>query len=111
STVTDIGAFYYHQSAVEPLAITAPTVYALHPNWPNPFNPRTTIPYDVAQAGQVRLMIFNVLGQEVARLVDGHQLAGSHTISWDATNSPSGIYLCRMEASGFAQTRKLVLLK
>jgi hypothetical protein len=110
-TVADIGAFYYHQvDAGSPVALL-PTAPILHPNWPNPFNGTTTLRYHMPQAGQVRVTIFNLLGQEVTRLADGHQLAGFHTISWEATNSPSGIYLCRMEAQGFAQTRKLVLLK
>jgi len=88
-----------------------PKDFALAQNYPNPFNPTTTIRYDLPQSGQVRLTIFNLLGQEVARLADGRQVAGSHTISWDAADLPSGIYLCRMEAEGFTQTRKLMLLK
>jgi hypothetical protein len=111
STITDIGAFYFHQSAAEPFAILLPKVYALHPNWPNPFNPTTTIRYDVRQSGRVQLTIFNLLGQEVTRLVDGRHLAGTYTVSWNADNFPSGIYLCRMEAPGFMQTRRLVLVK
>ena len=111
STVSDIGAFYYHQSAVEPSVILLPTVYALHPNWPNPFNSSTTIRYDVSQAGKVSLTIFNLLGQKVATLFNGRQLAGSYTIHWSASNLPSGLYLCRMEAAGFAQTRKMLLVK
>jgi hypothetical protein len=88
-----------------------PRQFALAQNYPNPFNPTTTIRYDMPQSGQIRLMIFNLLGQEVARLVDGRQVAGSHTVFWDATDFPSGIYLCRMEAAGFTQTRKLVMVK
>jgi len=111
STIADIGAFYYHQSATEPAAILLPTVYALHPNWPNPFNSSTMIRYDVPTAGKVSLAVFNLLGQKVATLFDGRQLAGSHTINWSASNLPSGLYFCRMDAAGFAQTRKMILLK
>lgn len=111
STIADIGAFYFHQlDADEPVAVL-PTAYALHPNWPNPFNPVTTIRYDVKETSQVRLTIFNLLGQEVVRLVDGRHLADSYTVSWNAAGLPSGIYLCRMEAPGFAHTRKVVLVK
>jgi hypothetical protein len=111
STIADIGAFYYHQSAAEPFAVLLPEVYRLHPNWPNPFNSATMIRYDVPQAGKVSVTIFNLLGQRVATLFDGRQLAGSYTISWEAANLPSGVYLCRMEAAGFAQTRKMLLVK
>jgi len=111
STIADIGAFYFDQSAVEPSAILLPTAYALHPNWPNPFNSSTMIRYDVPQAGRVSLTIFNPLGQRVATLFDGRQLAGSHTINWGASGLPSGLYLCRMAAAEFSQTRKLLLVK
>jgi len=111
STFADIGAFYFDQSAAEPPAILLPTAYALHPNWPNPFNSTTMIRYDVPQAGMVSLTIFNLLGQRVTTLFDGHKLAGSHTISWDAANLPSGVYLCRMQTKGFMQTRKMLLVK
>ena len=97
--------------AAEPLENPLPAEYTLHPNFPNPFNPTTTIRYDVKQTGQVRLTIYNLLGQEVATLMDGMQLAGSHTITWNASNSPSGIYLCRMETPEFGQTRKMLLVK
>ncbi len=111
STIADIGALYYHHDAAEMPVALVPTSHALHPNWPNPFNPTTTIRYDVKQTGQVQLTIFNLLGQRVATLTDGKHLAGSYTISWNASDLPSGIYLCRMETPGFMQTRKLVLLK
>ncbi|MFH1010900.1 MAG: right-handed parallel beta-helix repeat-containing protein [bacterium] len=111
STVADIGAFYFDQSAVEPLAVLLPKACELHPNWPNPFNSRTMIRYDVPQAGEVSLTIFNLLGQRVTTLFDGRQLAGSYTIAWDAANLPSGVYLCRMNAGSFAKTRKMVVVK
>ncbi|MBU1707184.1 right-handed parallel beta-helix repeat-containing protein [bacterium] len=87
------------------------STFALYPNWPNPFNPTTTIRYDVQSAGLVRLAIFNLLGQEVTRLVDGRHLAGSYTVAWNAADFPSGIYLCRMEAAGFVQARKMIYVK
>ncbi len=110
-SISDIGAFYYHQSNAEPSAATLPTVHQLHPNWPNPFNPTTTIHYDVAQNSRVRLTIYNLLGQEIAQLIDKQLSPGSYRVTWNATNLPSGLYLCQMEADGFVQTRKLVLMK
>lgn len=91
--------------------VPLPLTHALYPNFPNPFNPITTIRYDVKQTGQVLLTIFNLLGQEVATLADGMRLPGSYTTVWNATGLPSGIYLCRMEVVGFVYTRKLVLVK
>jgi hypothetical protein len=88
-----------------------PAQFALHQNWPNPFNLTTVIRYDVKQDGSVRLTIYNLLGRKVTTLADRWHIAGSHTISWNAADSPSGIYFCRMEAPGFMQTRKLVLVK
>lgn len=88
-----------------------PTAFALHQNWPNPFNPITNIRYDVPQTGPVSVKVFNILGQEVATLVHGTIPAGSHIISWDASHLPSGIYFCIFEARDVAQVQKLVLVK
>ncbi|MBU1936174.1 T9SS type A sorting domain-containing protein [bacterium] len=88
-----------------------PENFALHQNYPNPFNPTTTIRYDVKQTGLVSVKVFDILGREVAVLVSGTVSAGFHKVTWDAAGLPSGLYLCRMEASGFEHTMKLVLLK
>ena len=98
-------------ASATPVAPAIPTEFALHPNYPNPFNATTTIRYDVKETGFVSLKVFDLLGREVITLVDGELPAGAHTVNWNATNLPSGLYLCRMEASGFTQTRKLLLLK
>jgi hypothetical protein len=102
---------FYPPSAVSGEDALLPTEFALYQNYPNPFNPITTIRYDVPMASEVRLMIMNLLGQRVATLVNARQLAGSHTVLWDAANWPSGVYLCQMEAGGFVQTRKMMLVK
>src|SRR5207245_2648650 len=85
--------------AVKPL----PTEYSLQQNYPNPFNPSTTLRYELPEPATVRLSIYNMLGQEVARLVDGNMDAGYHSVEWNSrTNSgfalPSGVYIYRMEA-------------
>ena len=110
-TIADIGAFYYDQSDVEPSLVIQPAAYVLHANYPNPFNPTTMIRYDVKQTGHVSVKVFNLLGQEVALLVQGRIPAGSHTVVWDATGMPSGIYFYQMETLDFVQTQKMVLLK
>lgn len=102
---------FYPPSAISGRGVSLSTEFALHPNFPNPFNPMTVIRYDVKQTGPVSVRIFDLLGREVTILVRGTVPAGSHTAIWDATGFPSGIYLCQMEASGFRQTRKLLLVK
>jgi hypothetical protein len=78
---------------------------------PNPFNAAITIRYDVERAGLVSLKVFDPLGRDVATLVQGVIPAGAHSIVWNAGALPSGVYLCRMEAGGFVQTQKMVLVK
>ncbi|MBU1937028.1 T9SS type A sorting domain-containing protein [bacterium] len=103
--------FYEHIISATPSRDIAPTEFALHQNYPNPFNPTTTIRYDVKEAGLVSLKVFDVLGREVAVLTYEEHAAGSYEIAWDASDLPSGIYLCKMDAEGFVQTQKMVLLK
>ncbi|MFQ6606294.1 MAG: T9SS type A sorting domain-containing protein [Fidelibacterota bacterium] len=91
--------------------VALPQQYALYPNYPNPFNPTTNFQYDLPQAGPVKLVIYNLLGEEVARLVDRVQPAGRYTISWNADQLASGVYLYRLEAGDYQQTRKLTILK
>jgi hypothetical protein len=88
-----------------------PTGYFLAQNFPNPFNPVTTIRYSLPTGSEVSLKVFNPLGEEVATLVTGRQDAGPHTVSWDAAGQPSGLYFYRLQAGDFTQTKKLVLLR
>ena len=88
-----------------------PTEYALSNAYPNPFNPTTTIEYSLPQSGDVSLIIYNLTGQEVTRLVSEVQQAGYHQVTWNAANVPSGIYFYRLQAGDFVQTKKIVLLK
>ncbi|MDX9856182.1 MAG: T9SS type A sorting domain-containing protein [candidate division Zixibacteria bacterium] len=88
-----------------------PTSFALAQNYPNPFNPSTEISFSLPNASDVRLEVFNVLGQSVAILVDGRVEAGTHSVRWDASNSASGVYLYRIQAGEFTDTRKMMLLK
>ena len=88
-----------------------PTSFALEANYPNPFNPQTTIPFSVSATGQVRLAIYDMLGREVGLLVDGQLAAGQYRITWEAGDRPSGSYLVRMDAGGQTFTRTMVLLK
>ena len=98
------------------LAILPPTTFDLYQNYPNPFNPTTTIGYQLPVESRVRLTIFNLLGQEVAILVDEECPAGFHTQIWDASGLPSGVYVYRLAAGGngrgrIALTRAMVLVR
>jgi hypothetical protein len=88
-----------------------PESYALEQNYPNPFNPATVIRYSLPVGGQVSLMVYDMLGREVARLVDGGVTAGVHEVTFDASGLPSGVYFCSLRVGGFAVTRKLVVLR
>ncbi len=93
-----------------------PGAYALWPNYPNPFNPQTRITFELPVASNVRLMVYDVLGREVARLAAGSYPAGTHAVTWDGRDAtgasvPSGVYLYRIEAGRFTQTRRMTLLK
>jgi hypothetical protein len=88
-----------------------PMDYTLSQNYPNPFNPTTNINYTVASTVHVRLTVYNLLGQKVATLVDGVRSAGSYTLSWDASNLSSGIYIYRLEAGEKIQSRKMLLVQ
>lgn len=88
-----------------------PENFSLSQNYPNPFNPSTAIEFAMPKAGQASLVIYNVRGEEVARLVDGFTPAGRHTVQWNAGFLPSGVYLYRFQAEGFTEVRKLTLTK
>ncbi len=85
--------------------------FQLEQNYPNPFNPSTSIAFTLAKASEVKLLIFNALGQKVATLVNGRMSAGQHKVIWEARNVPSGIYFYKLETGAFSQTRKMVLMR
>ena len=93
-----------------------PDMYVLHANYPNPFNPSTTVSYDLALDGEVSLTVYNMRGEIMSTLVSGHQHAGSHEVTWngmtDAGNeAASGVYFFKLEANDFVQINKAVLIK
>jgi hypothetical protein len=97
-------------------AVVAPKEMALHANYPNPFNPATTIQYALPQAMRVRLVIYDVSGRLVRKLVDGVEDAGDRRVSWDGRDERgsavgSGVYVYRLEAGGTTLARKMSLLK
>ncbi len=97
-------------------ASDTPKAYELLQNYPNPFNGRTEISFRLPEASDVRIQVINVLGQPVRDLVKSHYEAGTHRVTWDGVNDighevVSGIYLLRMEAGAFRQTREILFLK
>ncbi len=88
-----------------------PINFSLEQNYPNPFNPSTTITYQLPVNSQVVLKIYDMLGKEVATLVNGNQQAGSYHVQFDGSKFSSGVYFYRIEAGNFVETKKLILLK
>ncbi len=111
NTVTVLYNYTSQATAVEEIGGPLPTQFALGQNYPNPFNPATTITYSIPKETNVFLVVYNIIGQEVARLVDIHQRAGNYSVSWDASEQPSGIYLYRIQTDQADETRKMLLLK
>ena len=89
-----------------------PVQTSLNASYPNPFNPDVKINYDLSNDGNVSLVVYDLMGREVATLFDGAQVAGSsHEISWNASNQASGVYILRMTAGNYTTTQKLTLEK
>ena len=95
----------------QPQSTAIPKSFVLNQNYPNPFNPSTTISFSVPQGSKVSLKIYNILGQEVANLVDDYRQAGEYSVQFNASKLASGVYFYRLQANDFAQTKKLLLLK
>ncbi len=88
-----------------------PATFTLDQNYPNPFNPSTQITYSIASSGQVLLEVFDVLGRQVATLVNTNQSVGTHTVTFDATDLSSGLYIYRLSSGSKLQTKKMLLMK
>jgi len=117
--------FNINSAAVPPASETSvlhynssvPQNFVLHQNYPNPFNPETVISYKLSVMNYAELIIFDILGREVATLVNGMQSPGTHTIEWDGKNAKgqtvgAGIYFYQMKtSSGFVIAKKMIMLK
>jgi flagellar hook assembly protein FlgD len=100
--------------AAEQEASSLPLMPALHENYPNPFNPQTTIAYELPQTESVRLTVYDILGREVVRLIDQTQAAGYHEVVWNGLDAAgnsvsSGIYLYRLQAGSYSRVNKMIL--
>ena len=117
-TVTDNqGATSTTKSPVNVTVVTSselenlPTEFTLNQNYPNPFNPTTVINYDIPEATNVVLTVYNMLGQKMTTLVNENKSAGRYSINFDATLFSSGVYIYRLEAGQFVSTKKMMLIK
>ena len=120
------------QTTVGSEGAKAPGEYSLSQNYPNPFNPKTDVRYEISPAslasgrshgpeglegrgradvGFVKLVVYDVLGREVAILVNEKKTPGRYSVTWDAASKPSGVYFYRLQAGDFTETRKLVLMR
>ncbi|MCX6152176.1 MAG: T9SS type A sorting domain-containing protein [Ignavibacteriales bacterium] len=88
-----------------------PDTYTLKQNFPNPFNPTTQINFSIKKAGVVSIKIYNILGKEIATLVNGNLPAGNFNVEWNAANAESGIYIYKLQTEKFTDAKKMVLLK
>ncbi|MBE0538749.1 MAG: 5'-nucleotidase C-terminal domain-containing protein [Ignavibacterium sp.] len=98
-------------AALEDEVINLPNEYALEQNYPNPFNPSTTIKYSIPESGNVQLKVYDVLGNEVAILVNEAKVPGTYEVQFNASQIASGVYIYSLRAQNFVQTKKMILMK
>jgi photosystem II stability/assembly factor-like uncharacterized protein len=96
---------------VNPISSDVPKSYLLSQNYPNPFNPATTINYELPEAGYVKLVVYDILGREIAILVNEKESAGIYKVQWDASPYPSGVYFYKLVTEDFSETKRMVLVK
>ena len=106
----DFDGSYQYSETIE-INIKIPDQYELKQNYPNPFNPATTISWQAPVSGWQTLKVYDILGKEVATIVNEYRQAGKYETKFNASNIPSGIYFYRLKAGNFVQTKKMILLK
>lgn len=110
--VDDINVIVFEEAPTSEEEIsTVALTYSLEQNYPNPFNPSTKIEYKIQEAGLVSLKVYDVLGKEVANLVNEAKAVGNHNVTFEAGNLPSGIYFYTIKAGKFINTKKMILVK
>jgi hypothetical protein len=106
----DFDGRFEYSDAVE-VDVSGPLGFNLEQNYPNPFNPSTSIKYSIPESGNVKLSVYNLVGEEVAVLINGFTQSGFYEVSFDASNLPSGVYLYKLQSANSVQTKKMMLLK
>ena len=110
SVISETAAFE-PATGVTDLRMGIPSTFVLNGNYPNPFNPTTTIRFGVPTRASVKVTVYSILGEFVSQLVDGEVSPGYHEVRFDGTHLPSGVYVCRFLSGFFVQTKSLLLLK
>lgn len=108
---TAIGTFGIGVTSIDDLTDNLPDEFSIGQNYPNPFNPVTTIKYSIPKEGLIKLIVYNAIGEEVAKLVNEIKTAGNYNVSFDASSFSSGVYFYRLEADSFVETKKMILIK
>ena len=96
---------------LNPIGCDIPKEYKLYTNYPNPFNPSTKIKIDIPEISFTKLIIYDILGRQVEKLVNEKLSPGTYEVEWNASNYPSGVYFYKLETGNFSQTKKLILIK
>ncbi|MFI5145147.1 MAG: SBBP repeat-containing protein [Ignavibacteria bacterium] len=102
---------YSQQIGVRKISSGIPSICELSQNYPNPFNPSTTINYQLPSAGNAKLIVYDILGREVATLVNEYQQPGKYQVTWDASNYSSGVYFYKLAAGDFTDTKRMMVIK
>jgi len=110
---TMTGSFTATPIGIIPISSNVPEKFNLYQNYPNPFNPVTKIKFDIPSiaSGSAKLTVYNILGSEVASLVNEQLNAGTYEVKWNASNYPSGVYFYTLQAGAFTETKKITLIK
>ena len=102
---------YYEPVSIKTISSEIPSQFNLSQNYPNPFNPSTNIRFDLQKTSETKLFVYDAIGREVATLVNEELKAGSYQADWNGSGYPSGLYFYRLQADGFVETRKMILIK
>ena len=96
---------------VNQISSKVPEIFKLYQNYPNPFNPVTKIKFEIPSSSYTRMIIYDILGREVTKLVNEKLNSGSYEVVWNASGYPSGVYFYRLVAEDFSETKRMILLK
>jgi hypothetical protein len=111
SNLTNINFNFGSPIGIQPIGTEIPSKYSLSQNYPNPFNPVTQITYGLPKSGNVKLAVYDILGKEVAVIINAHQDAGKYRFDFNASGLSSGIYFYQITANDFTDTKKMILTK
>ncbi len=106
-----VGVINASPIGIKPIGTSVPEAYNLSQNFPNPFNPSTNITFDLPKNTAVKLVVYNIIGEQSAVLFNGELNAGSYNADWDASSFPSGVYFYKLSTDDFSQTKRMILVK